>query len=506
MVFNSWEFALFFPLVVIVFFLFPFRYRWIILLVASYVFYMAWRVEYVLLLIFSTLLDYWTGRQMSKKELKSERKPYLYISILSNLGLLFSFKYLDFFASSFNYLVPSTFLQIPLAHLILPMGISFYTFQTLSYSIDVYNGEIKAEKHLGIFAVFVSFFTQLVAGPIERASNLLPQFRKKHIFDEQRVKYGLQLMAWGFFKKLVIADRVAIVVNQIYNNPSDFSGLSIWIASILFAFQIYCDFSGYSDIAIGAAQVMGYDLMKNFDRPYFSKSISEFWKRWHISLSSWFKDYVYIPLGGNRTLKWRWYYNLFITFLISGIWHGANWTFVIWGALHGFYLIAALQLQPISSLIYSKFSISKKTFLYKFFHVSVTFFLVLVAWVFFRANNVSDAFLVLKKSIEGNFVAQITDLILLFKQTFINLSTAHLKNNVVLQGEDIGIKFYEFIMVLFSLAIMESVHLLQRKYSLRKEIAKLHWVIRWGLYYSFIAAIILLGSFGQASTFIYFQF
>ena len=274
----------------------------------------------------------------------------------------------------------------------------------------------------------------------------------------------------------------------------------------MFAFQIYCDFSGYFDISIGAAQVMGYDLMKNFDRPYFSKSISEFWKRWHISLSSWFKDYVYIPLGGNRTLKWRWYYNLFITFLISGIWHGANWTFVIWGALHGFYLIAALQLQPISSLIYSKFSISKKTFLYKFFHVSVTFFLVLVAWVFFRANNVSDAFLVLKKSIEGNFVAQITDLILLFKQTFINLSTAHLKNNVVLQGEDIGIKFYEFIMVLFSLAIMESVHLLQRKYSLRKEIAKLHWVIRWGLYYSFIAAIILLGSFGQASTFIYFQF
>ncbi|WP_291722191.1 MBOAT family O-acyltransferase [Bernardetia sp.] len=505
MVFNSWEFALFFPFVIFLFFAFPFRYRWIILLVASYVFYMAWRVEYILLLIFSTCIDYWASNQMSKKSTKNERKPYLYVSILSNLGLLFSFKYLDFFASSFNYVFPST-LQIPLMHLVLPMGISFYTFQTLSYSIDVYNGEIKAEKHLGIFAVFVSFFPQLVAGPIERASNLLPQFREKHFFDEKRIKLGLQLMAWGFFKKLVIADRVAIVVNQVYNSPSDFSGLSIWIASILFAFQIYCDFSGYSDIAIGAAQVMGYNLMKNFDRPYFSKSISEFWKRWHISLSSWFKDYVYIPLGGNRTVKWRWYYNLFITFLISGVWHGANWTFVIWGALHGFYLIAALQIQPISNWIYSKFSISKESLFYKFFHISITFFLVLVAWVFFRANNVSDAFLILEKSVEGNFLAQIKDLFLPFKETFIRFSTAYLKSDLTLQNQNLGIKFYEFLITLFGLFIMETVHFLQRNHSLREEISKLHWILRWGLYYAFIASIIFLGSFGEASTFIYFQF
>lgn len=508
MVFNSWSFAVFFPTVILLFFVLPFRYRWILLLLASYLFYMAWRVEYAALLVFSTLIDYWCGLKMSQKEEKKDRKPYLYISLVSNLGLLFSFKYLDFLISSTNTLFDfaSISAQIPLAHLLLPVGISFYTFQTLSYSIDLYHGNIKVEKHLGIFAVFVSFFPQLVAGPIERASHLLPQFREKHYFDYQRTKFGLQLMAWGFFKKLVIADRIAIVVNEVYNSPSDFSGFSICIASVFFAFQIYCDFSAYSDIAIGAASIMGYDLMKNFNSPYFSKSISEFWRRWHISLSSWFKDYVYIPLGGNRTLKWRWYYNLFITFLISGVWHGANWTFVIWGALHGFYLVMALVLKPKSELLYSKLGLPRKGFLYKIAHISITFFLVVIAWVFFRANTVSDAFILLKRSISPDFILQVRDLLWLFKSSLLNPQTIHWDYPIKLGKEVLHIPFYEFVVAICAICSMEVVHFLQSRYSLRESISKFHWTARWFLYYLFIISIIFFGTFNSESTFIYFQF
>ncbi|MCL4856946.1 MAG: MBOAT family protein, partial [Flavobacteriales bacterium] len=270
--------------------------------------------------------------------------------------------------------------------LLLPVGISFYTFQTMSYSIDNYNEKIKPERHLGIFALFVTFFPQLVAGPIERASNLLPQFHKKQLFDYDRISNGLGLMLWGLFKKVVIADRLAIVVNEIYNNPNDYNGLTLVVGTIFFAFQIYCDFSGYSDIAIGAARVLGFDLMKNFNYPYFSKSINEFWKRWHISLSTWFRDYVYIPLGGNRRIKWRWYYNLFITFLISGLWHGANWTFIVWGIIHG------------TILIIETITIKKETSNNKFKNgllMLKTFIIVCLSWVFFRANNIQDAFSIL---------------------------------------------------------------------------------------------------------------
>jgi len=508
MIFNSWSFAVFFPTVILIFFLLPFRYRWILLLLASYFFYMVWRVEYIVLLLFSTLVDYWCGLKMSNQEEKIKRKPYLYISLLSNLGLLFSFKYLDFVTTSANSLfdfagVP---LQIPLAHLLLPVGISFYTFQTLSYSIDLYHGNIKAEKHIGIFAVFVSFFPQLVAGPIERASHLLPQFRQKHTFDYKRAKFGLQLMAWGFFKKLVIADRIAIVVNEVYSSPNDFSGLSICIASIFFAFQIYCDFSAYSDIAIGASSIMGYDLMKNFNSPYFSKNISEFWRRWHISLSSWFKDYVYIPLGGNRTIKWRWYYNLFITFLISGVWHGANWTFVIWGALHGFYLIAALLFKPFTEILYSKLKLPRKGLIYKITHISITFFLVVVAWVFFRANTVSDAFLLFKRTVSTDFVLQVRDLLWVFKSSLLDPRNINWSYPIKLGNEVLHITFYEFVVAICAIGSMEIIHFLQSRYSLRESISKFHWSLRWLLYYLLIISIILFGAFNSQSTFIYFQF
>jgi len=302
---------------------------------------MAWMPEYAIILVISTIIDFFCGYKMNSITEQAQKKSYLYLSLISNLGILFTFKYFNFFKTISTDILAQFHIEqaLPTFPLLLPMGISFYTFQTMSYSIDVYHEKVKAEKHLGIFALFVTFFPQLVAGPIERSGNLLPQFYKHTKFEYERITSGLKLMAWGFFKKIVIADRLAQFVNYVYNDPYEYQGIYLVTATIFFAFQIYCDFSAYSDIAIGSARVLGFDLMKNFNRPYFSKSIDEFWKNWHISLSTWFKDYIYIPLGGNRVVKWRWYYNLFITFLISGFWHGANWTFVVWGALHGFYLV-----------------------------------------------------------------------------------------------------------------------------------------------------------------------
>jgi alginate O-acetyltransferase complex protein AlgI len=344
MLFNSLHFLFFFPAVVALYFATPARYRWALLLAASYYFYAAWRLEYVVLIMVSTLADYLCGLRMGRLATKRERKPWLILTLVVNLGLLFVFKYLDFFGDSLRALFNqfNIFYDVPAYNLLLPVGISFYTFQTLSYSIEVYRGNQKPERHLGIFALYVSFFPQLVAGPIERSTRLLPQFWVQHGFDASRAASGFRLILWGFFKKIVIADRLAIYVNDVYGNPGAQDGLTLLVATYFFAFQIYCDFSAYSDIAIGSARIMGYDLMQNFRRPYFARSIQEFWQRWHISLSTWFRDYVYIPLGGNRVPKWRWYVNLMAVFLVSGLWHGAAWTFVVWGALHGGYLIVGV--------------------------------------------------------------------------------------------------------------------------------------------------------------------
>lgn len=311
----------------------PHRFRWIFLLGASYYFYMAWKPEYILLIILTTCVDYTLCILMGREKEKRKRKKYLYISLFVNLGLLFLFKYFNFFNGTLRdiFINFNIAYNVPDFSLLLPMGISFYTFQTMSYTIDVYKGRREPEKHLGIFALYISFFPQLVAGPIERSEKLLPQFREKHTFNYERVTDGLKRMLWGFFKKMVIADRLSILVKYVYgSNLYNLEGFPLLLGTLFFAFQIYCDFSGYSDIAIGAAKVMGFDLMENFNRPYFSKSISEFWKRWHISLSTWFKDYVYIPMGGNRVKVPRHYFNLFFTFLVSGLWHGTDWTFVAW--------------------------------------------------------------------------------------------------------------------------------------------------------------------------------
>ncbi len=392
MLFNSFAFAVFFPLVALAYFLLPYRWRWALLLAASYYFYMYWKVEYALLLVASTVVDFIASNGIAKAQDQVLRKRWLTLSILTNLGILVTFKYFNFLNDSARSVASGMGLDwpVPDTELLLPMGISFYTFQTMSYTIDVYRGHLAPTRHFGKFALYVTFFPQLVAGPIERAPNLLPQFFKDIPFVADRVVQGLKQMLWGFFKKLVIADRVGLVVDHVYNAPAGQDGATLLLATVLFAIQIYCDFSGYSDIAIGAARVLGYDLMENFRTPFTAGSIREFWSRWHISLSTWFRDYVYVPLGGNRVGKWRWWTNLFVVFLISGLWHGASWTFVIWGALHGVYLIAALAFAPLWKRVEAALGVARIPRTWRFMNVVATFLLVLVSWVFFRANSFAD--------------------------------------------------------------------------------------------------------------------
>ena len=489
MLFNSIEFLLFFPTVVGLYFLLPFRFRWAWLLAASYFFYGYWNPRYLALILLSTLLDYFCGVMMGRTGDKAKRRPYLYLSLAGNLGLLFTYKYLGFFTHAVGggFGLLGLTAPLPVVELLLPVGISFYTFQTMSYSIDVYNGVLKPEKHLGVFALFVTYFPQLVAGPIERAGNLLGQLNRKHRFDSFYALNGLKRMVWGMFKKVVIADNLAVLVNNVYNHPTDFEGVSLLLATVFFAFQIYCDFSGYSDIAIGAAQVMGVQLMENFNRPYFSKSISEFWKRWHISLSSWFRDYVYIPLGGNRVVKWRWYYNLFITFLVSGLWHGANWTFITWGALHGLYLVFGIVLQPLRTALAEQTRLSRFPDLLKLVRVLTTFALVCLAWVFFRANTVADAVYVLEHMVTG------------------------LGNwREIFAGNAMHVLFLDapprlFVVAIASIWLMECIHLEQRHGSITERLARNPAWLRWSVYYGSVVLILLFGNFGQQQ-FIYFQF
>jgi len=389
MLFNTIEFVLFLPIVIITYFLLPHKIRWILLLAASYFFYMSWKVEYIFLIVISTLIDYISGILMEKLPDKKSRLPFLILSLCSNLGLLFFFKYFNFASENLNWLFDKLEVSkdIPLMSFLLPVGISFYTFQTLSYSIDVFFGRQKAEKHLGYFALYVSFFPQLVAGPIERFSRLAPQLKAKHDFSYDNLVNGLRLILYGLFIKMVIADNLAGIVDQIYAAPSNFSSLDILKGIIFYSFQIYSDFYGYSIIAIGSAQIMGIKIMDNFKTPYLAKNISEFWQRWHISLSTWFRDYLYHPLGGNRTKATRWIFNILIVFIVSGIWHGANWTFLIWGALFGF-------LYLMEKGINKGFNLQKEYKPFSFGHIFLavkTFVLVTLIWVFFRSQSFNEA-------------------------------------------------------------------------------------------------------------------
>lgn len=386
MLFNSLSFVVFYILVTSAYFIIPHRYRWLLLLVASCYFYMAFVPVYILILGFTIVIDYFAGLYIEKSKGKT-KKIFLILSLLANIGILAIFKYYNFIndnissvLGNFNYQNP-----IPYLNILLPIGLSFHTFQAMSYTIEVYRGNQKAERHFGIYSLYVMFYPQLVAGPIERPQNILPQFHKKQSFDYENIVSGLKLMLWGFFKKLVVADRLSIYVDSVFSHPSSHNGTTVAIASIFFAIQIYCDFSGYTDIAIGCARTMGIKLMKNFNRPYFSKSIKEFWSRWHISLSTWFRDYLYIPLGGNRVKVPRMYINLLIVFTLSGIWHGASYNFIIWGFLHGTFLILANVFDNL------KKSMGVKYELPSFINIGVTIILVSITWIFFRANTFNDA-------------------------------------------------------------------------------------------------------------------
>lgn len=398
MLFNSIDFVIFFIVVTTVYFLIAHKYRWLLLLVSSCYFYMSFVPIYILILGFTIIIDYFAGIFLETSAGK-KRKLFLIGSLIANIGVLAVFKYYNFLNDNISVLLHGAGYKNPIPYLsiLLPIGLSFHTFQAMSYTIEVYRGNQRAERHFGIYALYVMFYPQLVAGPIERPQNLLHQFYDKHDFDYDRVVDGLKQMLWGLFKKIVIADRLAIYVNVVYGRYETHSGLTLLMATIFFSFQMYCDFSGYSDIAIGAARVMGFKLMTNFNRPIFAKSTGEFWKRWHISLSTWFKDYLYFPLGGNRVPIPRLYINLFIVFVISGLWHGANWTFIVWGAINGFYLIFGLVTKKYRDKFNTMIGLDKYPALHTFIQVITVFILVCLVRVFFRAKSIQEAVFILKK-------------------------------------------------------------------------------------------------------------
>ncbi len=400
MLFNSFHFLVFFLLITVAYYILPHKFRWILLLAGSYYFYMCWRAELIVLIVFVTFINYLFSLRIQKVG-KEKGRNYLIACMVINFGLLFVFKYLNFFTDSITAVVNSLGIAYtrPEFDIILPMGISFYTFQAAAYTIDVYRGRIKAVRHYGKFSLFISFFPQLVAGPIERSENLLPQFYKRMRFSLPRTVYGLKIMLWGFFKKIVIADRAAVAVNTVYNSAEYYSGLYFVLATVIFAMQIYCDFSGYSDIAKGCAKILGFDLMENFERPFLAGNIKDHWRRWHVSLSSWFMDYVYIPLGGNRQGALKKYRNLLITFMVSGLWHGAAWTYVIWGTIHGigvvFYNIMADKMYRLRRFLRTD-KIKIIGGIYNFIAVFVTFAFVCFTFIFFRSNTMSDCIFILK--------------------------------------------------------------------------------------------------------------
>lgn len=392
MLFNSFQYFLFLPAVVLVYFALPLRLRNIFLLLASYFFYMCWKWEFALLMLFTSSVNYIAGLRIGTTSSRRKRRFWLIIALTASLGVLVYFKYANFFITEAEALLRAVGMNVRESYLrvILPVGISFFTFQALSYTIDVYRGRMHTERNFIIFTLFVSFFPQLVAGPIERATNLLDQFRKEQHFSSDRLLQGSKLILWGLFKKVVIADRLAAYVSHVYANPEIYGGSTLFLATFFFAFQIYCDFSGYSDIAIGSANILGFRLMQNFNLPYLASSIRDFWHRWHISLSTWFADYVYKPLGGNRVSTIRWIFNIMAVYLVSGLWHGANWTFITWGGIFGIlYLV-----EHAGDRILRAAKAEKVFYNSRIIHVArvlLVFIAVMVAWVFFRAADMHDA-------------------------------------------------------------------------------------------------------------------
>ncbi len=482
MLFNTLNFAIFLPIVFVLYWFFTkrdLRVQNILLLVSSYFFYACWDWRFMFLLIFSTILDYYTGIKIHESNSKKRKQLWLWISIGINLGFLGVFKYYNFFASSFGDALSVLGIKTNLSTLqiMLPVGISFYTFHGLSYVIDLYKDRIKPERNFIDYSLFVSFFPLLVAGPIERATHLLPQIKKSRTFDYSKSIDGLRQILWGLFKKIVIADNCAEFANEIFNNSAHYSGSTLLLGAVFFTFQIYCDFSGYSDIALGTARLFGIDLLRNFAFPYFSRDIAEFWRRWHISLSSWFKDYLYIPLGGSKGGMWNKIRNTFIIFIVSGFWHGANWTFIVWGFLNALFIMPSILFNTNRNNLNIVAQGKYLPTLSDFFAIIKTFFLAVLAWIFFRANNLTHAFEILSN---------------IFSKSIISAPSFKGSANS--------------FPILILLVIFNIVEWLGREQQFAIARIGLNWKrpIRWAFYYVIIFAIIYFG--GKEQNFIYFQF
>lgn len=493
MLFNTLDFLVFFPIVLLVYFVIPTRIRYVWLLVASYYFYMCWNPAYIVLIMVSTVMTYVCGRIIGALQENKLKKLVIALSFISNLGILIYFKYTGFLINTLNSLLTAIhFQRIPTFDVLLPVGISFYTFQALGYTVDVYRGEVKAERNLLKYALFVSFFPQLVAGPIERSRNLLNQINDEinhKLWNYERVTSGLMTMLWGFFLKVVIADRIAVLVDTVFTGYEQYGTVVLTAGAVAFAVQIYCDFAGYSTIAIGAAKALGFDLMENFDTPYLARGIVDFWHRWHISLSTWFRDYLYIPLGGSRCSKVRKYANILVTFGVSGLWHGAGWNYMAWGLLHGIYQIIEKALKPLADSAHKRFHTRTESFGYKFFQTAVTFILVDIAWIFFRADSMHQAV----HYVQRMFTCR--DWWSLFDQSLYTL----------------GLNVQEIHILAFGVILLLLTDIL--RYTKRKSIAEFlsgQWIVfRWGVLLVLLFTCIIFGYYGpgfDSTQFIYFQF
>lgn len=488
MLFNSIDFLFFFPIVVGILFVLPRKLRCVWLLITSYYFYMSWNPKYALLIAFSTVITYLSGLILERCSTDKRKKMVVAGSLISNLLILAVFKYANFALNTISILCGTLGIQFTEKRLdlLLPVGISFYTFQALSYTLDVYRGKVIAEKNIVRYALFVSFFPQLVAGPIERSGNLLRQIQaiqKAKFWNHVKIRDGLLLMFWGLFQKLVIADRASILVNEVYNNYTNYGLLEIAIATVLFAFQIYCDFGGYTNVARGAARVMGMELMQNFRQPYLATSIKEFWRRWHISLTSWFTDYLYIPLGGNRKGEFRKNLNILIVFAVSGLWHGASWNFIAWGVLHGVYQVCGNVLTAFKKKIGMMTEKEKRPFLVYIVKIMLTFCIVDIAWVFFAASDFGHA-------------------IDMFRQMTLSLRTTSITELGLTKGNWITL-----VVALLILLFVDVLHEMGK--SVFALVSKQNICIRWILYLGLIWGTIMFGIYGigyDASQFIYFQF
>lgn len=498
MLFNSIQFLIFFPIVLLVYFVLPAKVRYLWLLAASYYFYMCWNAKYAILIMLSTVITYLSGlllEKAKKSKLKKERaakrkKLIVAASVFLNLAILFYFKYFNFASDLLEKVFHSINIQLnmPVVDVLLPVGISFYTFQALSYTMDVYRNEISAEKNVFRYALFVSFFPQLVAGPIERSKNLLKQLAEPQKFDFANLREGTLLMIWGYFQKLVIADRIAIFVDTVYGDFNRYGGWYLIVATVLFAVQIYCDFSGYSTIAMGTAKILGIQLMENFDAPYLSSSVAMFWRRWHISLTSWFKDYLYIPLGGSRKGTIRKYGNKLIVFLVSGLWHGASLSFVAWGGLNGIYQVMEEIIAPFRHKAMKRMGLKENLLCYRLLRACITFILVDFCWIFFRANRLMDALQIIKQMVT------IKNQWILFDGSLYNC----------------GLGLSEFWLMLFSIMVLLISDLCKHKgVVIRKIIMNQDGWFRYILIAVSITIVMVFGKYGPAydsANFIYFQF